>query len=74
MPQYQQVVAHQGRLSAGLRLHPWGIAPFLIAPRAGALAVLVRSDFWISLADCPRCAADVSLPSRSRIGGETACS
>jgi MFS family permease len=31
-------VAGQGPLSAGLRLLPWGIAPFLIAPRAGALA------------------------------------
>lgn len=38
MPQFQQVVAGQGPLSAGLRLLPWGIAPFLIAPRAGALA------------------------------------
>jgi EmrB/QacA subfamily drug resistance transporter len=38
MPQYQQAVAGQGPLSAGLRLLPWGIAPFLLAPRAGALA------------------------------------
>jgi len=38
MPQFQQVVDGQGPLSAGLRLLPWGIAPFLIAPRAGALA------------------------------------
>lgn len=38
MPQFQQVVADQRPLSAGLRLLPWGIAPFLIAPRAGALA------------------------------------
>jgi EmrB/QacA subfamily drug resistance transporter len=38
MPQFQQVVLGQGPLDAGLRLLPWGIAPFLIAPRAGALA------------------------------------
>jgi EmrB/QacA subfamily drug resistance transporter len=38
MPQFQQVVAGQQPLGAGLRLLPWGIAPFLIAPRAGALA------------------------------------
>ncbi len=38
MPQFQQVVADQRPLGAGLRLLPWGIAPFLIAPRAGALA------------------------------------
>jgi EmrB/QacA subfamily drug resistance transporter len=38
MPQFQQVVLGQGPLGAGLRLLPWGIAPFLIAPRAGALA------------------------------------
>jgi predicted MFS family arabinose efflux permease len=38
MPQYQQVVARQDPLGAGLRLLPWGIVPFLIGPRAGALA------------------------------------
>ncbi len=38
MPQFQQVVAGQGPLGSGLRLLPWGIAPFLIGPRAGALA------------------------------------
>jgi MFS family permease len=38
MPQFQQVVSGQHPLSAGLRLLPWGIAPFLLAPRAGALA------------------------------------
>ena len=38
MPQFQQVVLGQHPLSAGLRLLPWGIAPFLLAPRAGALA------------------------------------
>ena len=38
MPQYQQVVAGQDPLGAGLRLLPWGIAPLLVGPRAGALA------------------------------------
>jgi EmrB/QacA subfamily drug resistance transporter len=38
MPQFEQVVAGQDPLSAGLRLLPWGILPFLIGPRAGALA------------------------------------
>jgi len=38
MPQFQQVVDGQDPLGAGLRLLPWGIAPFLIGPRAGALA------------------------------------
>ena len=38
MPQFQQVVAGADPLGAGLRLLPWGIAPFLIGPRAGALA------------------------------------
>jgi EmrB/QacA subfamily drug resistance transporter len=38
MPQYQQVVAGQDPLGAGLRLLPWGIAPLLIGPWAGALA------------------------------------
>ena len=38
MPQFQQVVAGQDPLGSGLRLLPWGIVPFLIGPRAGALA------------------------------------
>ncbi|HET9968680.1 MAG TPA: MFS transporter [Streptosporangiaceae bacterium] len=38
MPQFQQVVAGQEPLGSGLRLLPWGIAPFLVGPRAGALA------------------------------------
>jgi EmrB/QacA subfamily drug resistance transporter len=38
MTQYQQVSLGQGPLGAGLRMLPWGIAPFLIAPRTGALA------------------------------------
>ena len=38
MPQFQQVALGQDPLGAGLRLLPWGIAPFLVAPRAGALA------------------------------------
>jgi EmrB/QacA subfamily drug resistance transporter len=38
MPQFQQVVDGQDPLGAGLRLLPWGIAPFLVGPRAGALA------------------------------------
>jgi EmrB/QacA subfamily drug resistance transporter len=38
MPQFQQVVAGQGPLGSGLRLLPWGIAPLLVGPRAGALA------------------------------------
>ncbi|MFG1652564.1 MFS transporter [Micromonospora sp. NPDC049275] len=35
--QFQQVALGHGAVDAGLRLLPWGIAPFLIAPRAGAL-------------------------------------
>ena len=38
MPQFQQVVDGQDPLGSGLRLLPWGIAPFLVGPRAGALA------------------------------------
>jgi len=38
MAQFQQVTLGQGAFGAGLRLLPWGIAPVLIAPRAGALA------------------------------------
>ncbi len=36
--QYLQVGAGHGALGAGLRLLPWGVAPLLLAPRAGALA------------------------------------
>jgi EmrB/QacA subfamily drug resistance transporter len=38
MAQFQQVSLGQGPLGAGLRLLPWGLAPFLLAPRTGALA------------------------------------
>jgi EmrB/QacA subfamily drug resistance transporter len=38
MPQFQQVVDGQDPLGAGLRVLPWGIAPLLLGPRAGALA------------------------------------
>jgi EmrB/QacA subfamily drug resistance transporter len=38
MPQFQQVALGQNALGAGLRLLPWGVAPFLIAPLAGAMA------------------------------------
>ena len=36
--QFLQVSAGQDPLAAGIRLLPWGLAPFLIAPRAGKLA------------------------------------
>jgi EmrB/QacA subfamily drug resistance transporter len=36
--QYLQISLGHGPLAAGLRLLPWGIAPLLSAPRAGALA------------------------------------
>jgi EmrB/QacA subfamily drug resistance transporter len=38
MAQFLQVSLGQDPLEAGLRLLPWGVAPFLIAPRAGRLA------------------------------------
>jgi EmrB/QacA subfamily drug resistance transporter len=38
MAQFLQVSLGQDPLDSGLRLLPWGVAPFLIAPRAGRLA------------------------------------
>jgi predicted MFS family arabinose efflux permease len=38
MAQFLQVGLGEDPLGAGLRLLPWGMAPFLIAPRAGKLA------------------------------------
>jgi len=38
MAQYLQAGLGQDPLGAGLRLLPWGVAPLLIAPRAGRLA------------------------------------
>jgi predicted MFS family arabinose efflux permease len=38
MAQFQQVVLKQDALDAGLRLLPWGIALFVTAPRAAAVA------------------------------------
>jgi hypothetical protein len=46
MPQFQQVVAGQDPLGSGMRLLPWGIAPFLVGPRAGALADRVGNASW----------------------------
>jgi EmrB/QacA subfamily drug resistance transporter len=36
--QFHQLALDHGPITAGLRLLPWGVAPFLIAPRVGALA------------------------------------
>ncbi len=36
--QYFQLAQHLQPLEAGLRLLPWGVAPLLLAPRAGTLA------------------------------------
>jgi EmrB/QacA subfamily drug resistance transporter len=36
--QFHQIALGHGPVDAGLRLLPWGVAPFLIAPRAGALS------------------------------------
>jgi EmrB/QacA subfamily drug resistance transporter len=66
--QYHQVALGAGPLGAGLRLLPWGIAPFLIAPRAGALAdrigerplaaagafLLAAGMGWLGLVATPR--------------------
>jgi EmrB/QacA subfamily drug resistance transporter len=38
MAQFLQAGLGEDPLAAGLRLLPWGVAPFLIAPRAGKLA------------------------------------
>jgi predicted MFS family arabinose efflux permease len=38
MAQFQQVVLKQDALDAGLRLLPWGVALFVTAPRAAAMA------------------------------------
>jgi EmrB/QacA subfamily drug resistance transporter len=49
MPQFQQVTLGQNPLGAGLRLLPWGLAPFLLAPRAGALADKI-GERWLAVA------------------------
>ena len=54
MPQFQQVTLGQGPLGAGLRLLPWGIAPFLLAPRAGALADRLGARSLVVAACCWR--------------------
>jgi EmrB/QacA subfamily drug resistance transporter len=38
LAQYQQITLGQDPLATGLHLLPWGLAPLLLAPRAGALA------------------------------------
>jgi len=70
MAQFLQVGLGQDPLGAGLRLLPWGVAPLLIAPRAGKLAdrigerplvvsgtLLLAAGFaWIALIAAPRMA------------------
>jgi EmrB/QacA subfamily drug resistance transporter len=46
MPQFLQVTLRQDALNAGLGMLPWGIAPVLIAPWAGALADRV-AERWL---------------------------
>jgi EmrB/QacA subfamily drug resistance transporter len=67
LAQFLQTGLGQDPLSAGLRLLPWGVAPFLIAPRAGKLAdrigerplvvsglLLLAAGFaWIAVAAAP---------------------
>jgi len=67
MAQFLQVGLGQDPLGAGLRLLPWGVAPLLIAPRAGKLAdrigerplvvsglLLVAAGFaWIAVIAAP---------------------
>jgi EmrB/QacA subfamily drug resistance transporter len=45
LPQFEQVAAGQDPLGAGLRLLPWGLAPFLLASPAGALADRIGPRF-----------------------------
>jgi EmrB/QacA subfamily drug resistance transporter len=80
--QYQQVVAGHGALGAGLCLLPWGIAPFVLAPKAGALAdrlgvrplivlglsLLAIGMAWLALAAGPH-APYVALAVPMTIGG-----
>jgi MFS family permease len=67
MAQFLQIGLGQDPLGAGLRLLPWGVAPLLIAPRAGKLAdrigerplvvsglLLQAAGFaWIAIAAAP---------------------
>jgi predicted MFS family arabinose efflux permease len=76
MAQFQQVGLGQDPFGAGLRLLPWGVAPFLIAPRAGKLAdrigertlvvcglLLQAAGFaWIAVIAAPGLAYPALLP------------
>jgi EmrB/QacA subfamily drug resistance transporter len=74
--QFEQAGLGHDPLGAGLRLLPWGVAPFLIAPRAGQLAdrigerplvasglLLQAAGFaWIAAIASPRLAYLAMLP------------
>jgi EmrB/QacA subfamily drug resistance transporter len=49
MAQFQQVVLHRDALDAGLRLLPWGIALFVTAPRAAAMAQRLGESLTVVL-------------------------
>jgi EmrB/QacA subfamily drug resistance transporter len=75
MAQFLQAGLGQDPLGAGLRLLPWGVAPFLIAPRAGKLAdrigerslvvsgllLLVAGFAWIAVIAAPQMAYPAML-------------
>jgi EmrB/QacA subfamily drug resistance transporter len=76
MAQFEQVGLGHDPLGAGLRLLPWGVAPLLIAPRAGQLSdrigdrplvvsglLLQTAGFaWIASSASPRLAYLAMLP------------
>jgi hypothetical protein len=49
MAQFQQVVLKQDALNAGTRLLPWGIALFVTAPRAAAIARRLGEPLTVAL-------------------------
>jgi EmrB/QacA subfamily drug resistance transporter len=49
MAQFQQVVLKQDALNAGIRLLPWGIALFVTAPRAAAIARRLGEPLTVAL-------------------------
>ena len=49
MAQFQQVVLNRDALDAGTRLLPWGIALFVTAPRAAAIAERLGESFTVLL-------------------------
>src|ERR1051326_8819285 len=69
MAQFQQVVLGRGAFDASMRLLPWGIALFVTAPRAAAIAERLGESLTVVLGLALQGAGLAGLAALSRAAG-----